>query len=245
MPNAIGDARVAITATAGDVIATHTTDLTISPSSPRISADDTREIRSGQAVVLPIPDRGIPGSNRARLTLHTRPNMKLGNRLLWLVRYPYGCVEQVVSAAFPQLYLKDILMVSDKSNEIAREIDDHINAAIRRLRRFRLSSGALSYWPGRSDPSMWGTLYAGHFLIEADALGYYVPDDLFYSWVQYQQSRALTTRDDLMIRTYRVYLLALANQPALGAMNLLKESSLAGYDGCGEMAVGIGVLSRG
>ena len=226
VPNAIGDARVEITATAGDVVTTHTTNLTISPSSPRISADDTREIRPGQAVALPIPDRGISGSNRARLTLHTRPNMKLGNRLLWLVRYPYGCVEQVVSAAFPQLYLKDILMVSDKSNEIAREIDDHINAAIRRLRRFRLSSGALSYWPGRSDPSLWGTLYAGHFLIEANALGYYVPDDLFYSWVQYEQSRALTTRDDLMIRTYRVYLLALANQPALGAMNLLKESSL-------------------
>ncbi len=66
----------------------------------------------------------------------------------------------------------------------------------------------------------------GRFLIEANALGYYVPDDLFESWVQYEQSRALTTRDDLMIRTYRVYLLALANQPALGAMNLLKESSL-------------------
>ncbi len=226
VPNAIGDARVEITATAGDVIATHTTDLTISPSSPRISADETREIRPGDAVVLPVPDRGIPGSNRARLTLHTRPNMKLGNRLLWLVQYPYGCVEQVVSAAFPQLYLKDILIVSDKSNEIAREMDEHINAAIRRLRRFRLSSGALSYWPGRSEPSIWGTLYAGHFLIEARALGYHVPDDLFESWVQYEQSRALTTRDDLMIRTYRVYLLALANQPALGAMNLLKESSL-------------------
>ena len=63
-------------------------------------------------------------------------------------------------------------------------------------------------------------------MIEANALGYYVPDDLFEGWVQYEQSRALTTRDDLMIRTYRVYLLALANQPALGAMNLLKESSL-------------------
>ena len=150
-PNAVGDARVVITATAGDVIATDMTDLTISPSSPRISADETREMRPGQVVELPIPDRGIPGSNRARLTLHTRPNIKLGNRLLWLVRYPYGCVEQVVSAVFPQLYLKDILMASDKPNAIAREIDEHINAAIRRLRRFQLSSGALSYWPGRSE----------------------------------------------------------------------------------------------
>ena len=225
-PNAVGDARVVITATAGDVIATDMTDLTISPSSPRISADETREMRPGQVVELPIPDRGIPGSNRARLTLHTRPNIKLGNRLLWLVRYPYGCVEQVVSAVFPQLYLKDILMASDKPNAIAREIDEHINAAIRRLRRFQLSSGALSYWPGRSVPSLWGTLYAGHFLIEARALGYHVPDDLFDSWVQHAQSRALTTRDDLMSRTYRVYLLALTDQPALGAMNLLKESSL-------------------
>jgi hypothetical protein len=178
----------------------------------------------------------------------------LDNRVLWLVQYPYGCVEQMVSAAFPQLYLKDIFIVSDKSNAIAREIDEHINAAIRRLRRFRLSSGALSYWPGRSEPSIWGTLYAGHFLIEARALGYHVPDDLFDSWVQYEQSRALTTRDDLMIRTYRVYLLALANQPALGAMNLLKESSLrdmtdvekwllaSAYHRAGSAAIASGIL---
>ena len=53
-----------------------------------------------------------------------------------------------------------------------------------------------------------------------------MPDDLFDSWVQHAQSRALTTRDDLMSRTYRVYLLALTDQPALGAMNLLKESNL-------------------
>jgi uncharacterized protein YfaS (alpha-2-macroglobulin family) len=73
---------------------------------------------------------------------------------------------------------------------------------------------------------VWGTNYAGHFLLEAEARGYPVPPDLKERWVRFQFSRSLTTEDALMTRVYRVFLLALAGRPSYGAMNLIKEGSL-------------------
>jgi uncharacterized protein YfaS (alpha-2-macroglobulin family) len=119
-----------------------------------------------------------------------------------------------------------MLKSTTKPAQVERDIDAHINAAIQRLRKFKLPSGDFSYWPGQSNPSVWGSLYAGHFLIEARALGYHVPEDLINDSLQHQQSRALTTRDNLLSRTYRVYLLSRTPQAALGPMNLLKENNL-------------------
>jgi len=112
------------------------------------------------------------------------------------------------------------------SNVNDKKIDENINSAIKRLRKFLTPSGAFSYWPGESEASIWATNYAGHFLIEADKLGYEVPSDLLENWLRFQQSRAITTNDNLLERTYRVYLLALSGTPQMGAMNLLKENSL-------------------
>ncbi|MEJ2634680.1 MAG: hypothetical protein P8184_05255 [Calditrichia bacterium] len=149
--------------------------------------------------------------------------LNIGWRMWWLIHYPYGCIEQTVSSVFPQLYLKNFIKSRQETDQ---KIDKNINAAIKRLLTFQLPSGAFSYWPGGKNPSIWGTNYAGHFLAEAKKLGYHVPADLFDNWLRFEKSRALTTRDGLMERTYRVYLLAEAGDPQLGPMNLLRENSL-------------------
>ena len=222
---AVGPAGVSIAATSEDVTTTHRTDLQVRPSSPRVYAFEEKEVLPGESVSFTVPDRGIPGSNHAQISLRRRPNLQFAHRLLWLIRYPYGCIEQVVSSVFPQLYLKEFLK-ERKSRRTEKEIDNNINAGISRLRKFQLPSGAFTYWPGNRDPSFWGTSYAGHFLVEARKLGYHVPQDVQANWLRHQKSQALTTRDDLTDRVYRVYLLALAGEPQIGPMNLLKEGSL-------------------
>ena len=148
------------------------------------------------------------------------------HRLLGLVRYPYGCIEQTVSAAFPLLYLGTLLEGVKYAGDATVDIDKYINSAIRKLRKFKLVSGGFTYWPGGSSVSAWGSLYTGHFLIEAGKLGYHVPQDLMANWLRYEKSRALTTKDNLMKRVYRVYLLALAGEYQIGPMNLLKETGI-------------------
>jgi uncharacterized protein YfaS (alpha-2-macroglobulin family) len=224
---AIGQAKITTRAASAKYSAQQVTDIEVRPSSPRIYDAEDKTLEPGQKVSFIIPDRGIPGSNNARISIRRRPNLNFNHRLIWLIRFPYGCIEQSISAVFPQLYLKDFLRdAGKKSKDIEKEIDNNINAGIERLRRFQTPSGGFSYWPGNTNVSEWGSNYAGHFLIEAKKLGYNVPDDLYNNWLRFQQRHAMSTREDLMVRLYRVYLLALAGQPEMGAMNFLKQNSL-------------------
>ena len=224
---AVGPATIVVEAQAGEAHAFQQTHLEVRPSSPPLYESDERSVSPGESVSFAVPNKGLPGTNQARISVRRRPNLNFDNQMLRLVRYPYGCVEQTVSAVFPQLYLKNLLdLEPEKRQIVAADIDERINAAIRRLRRFRLPDGSFSLWPGQSHTSVWGSIYAGHFLIEARRLGYHVPSDMYQDWLRYQQTQATLTRDHLTVRVYRVYLLALAGDPALGAMNLLKENAL-------------------
>jgi alpha-2-macroglobulin len=222
--NAVGQARVVFEAQAAGQSFRREVSIEVRPAAPRLYTSQTKEVKPGAATAFDIPAHGLEGTNRAHIRVQ-RLNYNFSNRLYRLLRYPYGCIEQTVSAAFPQLYLKDFIAPRQRP-EVGAEIDRHLNAAITRLRRFQLSDGSFSYWPGSSSASTWGGLYAGHFLVEARSLGYHVPDTMLDGWRRYQHSQSLLSREALMVRVYRVYLLALAGDAAVGPMNLLKENSL-------------------
>lgn len=220
---AVGTAKIELRAKSATESARYHSELAIRSASPRVRASQSKTLQPGEQVTLPLPDRGLPGSNRAVVSVHRRPKLNLDQRIYWLIQYPYGCIEQTVSAVFPQLYLQEFI---PKSRAAASDIDKDINLGIARLRKFRLSSGAFSYWPGGTKASEWGTLYAGHFLTEARQKGYHVPDDLFNGWLDYSLQQARLGEGKLMSRVYRVYLLSLAGKPSFSAMNLLKENQL-------------------
>jgi len=199
------------------------TEIDIRPSSPRIFETKYKSCKPGDRTSFKIPDKGLPGTNEAMIKISKLENLNLGHRLKWLMKYPYGCLEQTTSSVFPQIYLKNFMKTDKKDLE---EINNNINSGIKRLRKFQTKSGGFSYWPGRRSPSKWGTNYAGHFLIAAKKEGYFVPEDLFKKWLKYQKSESFKTGGSLKARSYRVYLLALAGKPNIGAMNLLKENDL-------------------
>ncbi|MDE2742317.1 MAG: MG2 domain-containing protein [Gemmatimonadota bacterium] len=224
---AVGSATVVVEATATEAHAARQTHLEVRPSSPPIYESTERGVRPGESVSFTVPHKGMPGTNQARISVRRWPNFNFDNQMLRLVRYPYGCLEQTVSSVFPQLYLKDLLDLKPEERRIvAADIDERINEAILRLRRFQLPDNSFSLWPGQRRLSAWGSTYAGHFLIEARSLGYHIPDDMLQGWLRHQHTQATLARDHLKVRAYRVYLLALAGDPALGAMNLLKENAL-------------------
>lgn len=199
------------------------TEINIRPASPRVNFNENKTGSKGQNFVFTIPSKGIKDSNKSVLTVSRKPKLNLSNRLEYLTNYPYGCVEQVISAVFPQLFLKDFVQTTDKGD---KSLDNKINDAIKSLRKFQLGNGSFAYWSGQPEGSVWGTNYAGHFLIEAQKKGYYVPDEMISNWFKYQNNQSLSTSDLILSRVYRVYLLALGGQPEFGAMNLLKENDL-------------------
>ncbi len=224
--NEVGFGSIKIKAISENFEVFYKIEITSRPNSPRLSNFTEKECRAGEDVVFEIPNDGIKGTNEATITIARMPKVNLSHRLNWLMQYPYGCLEQTTSAVFPQLYLKSFLKNTQTTNE---EIDKNINRGIQRLRKFQQPNGGFSYWPGGLGVSKWNTNYTGHFLVEAQRLGYFVPSELLANWVKFQQSMAITNSqmENLKTRVYRLYVLALSGNAEIGAMNLLKENELA------------------
>ena len=170
---------------------------------------------------------GLEGSNQSVLEVSSVPSLNLEKRLNYLLRYPHGCLEQTTSSVFPQLFLSNIMSLDKKK---LQKIEHHINKGIERLQRFKLASGDFSYWPGNDGHNnAWASIYAGQFLIEAKNKGYLVPQELLHDWLDYQRDEAqnyvVGSQQYSHTQAYRLFVLALAGRPQLGAMNRLRENS--------------------
>ena len=167
---------------------------------------------------------GLAGTNLATLEVSRVPPIDLGRRLEYLIAYPHGCLEQTVSAAFPQLVLGKLLELSPERQ--ARS-ETNVKAALERLRRFQATNGGFGYWPGDDDSNDWATNYAGHFALEAQKAGYLAPVGLVDQWTAFQRRRARAwvagEGQAELTQAYRLFTLALAGAPELGAMNQLRE----------------------
>ena len=222
--SSLGVDHLTITAKSGAETAVYETDIEVRASNPRVYNTSSGTLAAGAAWTQPITPNGMRGTNHGVLEVSAIPPLNLGRRLEELIRYPFGCLEQTTSSAFPLVYVPKLMEVNAGQRAA---IDDKIRKAIDRIKLFQLSSGGLAYWPGTNDPSHWGTSYAGHFLLEAEKAGYQVPSSLRDNWVRYQRDRAREwargERSDQLAQGYRLYLLALAGSPELGAMNRFRS----------------------
>jgi alpha-2-macroglobulin len=170
---------------------------------------------------------GVAGTNSATLEVSRLPPMDLTSRMDSLIRYPHGCIEQTTSSVFPQVLLSSLMELSP---ERTAEVQRNIQSGINRIRRFQNGFGGFSYWPGENATSDWGSTYAGHFLIEAERAGYVLPAGMRSKWLAYQKQMANrwvpSGSASALEQSYRLYTLALAGAPEIGAMNRLKENSL-------------------
>ncbi|MFP4016147.1 MAG: alpha-2-macroglobulin family protein [Halanaerobiales bacterium] len=221
----IGKADIIISADAenSDYFTDKKVEMPVRPYNPYIYSSSEQIADSGEVVEFRVPEAGIAGTAAAQLSISSMKGLNINHRVKWLLRYPYGCIEQTTSAVFPQLYLP---AVSEFDHEELMEIDENINAAILRIRDYQLNNGGFSYWPNGSYVNQWGTNYAGHFLLEARRKGYRVPDDLINNWSAYQEKAARANEGDFLTRAYRLFLLAMADRPVLSSMNYMRESQL-------------------
>ncbi len=226
----VGQGLVKFEARSGEHRAAAQIYLDVRSPNPPTTTRWHRVLEPGEVWNESVVPHGLPGTNEIALEVSAVPPLDLERRLHYLISYPYGCLEQVTSAVFPQLYLPTLLKLEDaRKNEIQRNVQDGIH----RLSGFQLPNGGFTYWPGgfyspnerlRED---WTTTYAGHFLVEAKGLGYAVPDAMLSNWTRYQRATAQSwngaNHAEIMDQAYRLYTLALAREPEIGAMNRLRE----------------------
>lgn len=225
---ALGTGKVKVIAKSGKLEASYDIEMNIIPRNPVTIDVADKVISSGESWNYEYRPIGMTGENSAYIEISSLPSLNIEQRLGYLIRYPHGCIEQTTSAVFAQLFLDKLMVLPDSEQ---KEVQRNVEAAIKRLKSFQLGSGGFSYWPGNNYPNNWGSNYAGHFLLEAKKAGYLVPEGMLSSWTDYQSSKAeawgdLSTDDDSdLIQAYRLYSLALAGSPSLGAMNRMKEDT--------------------
>jgi uncharacterized protein YfaS (alpha-2-macroglobulin family) len=220
----LGVTTTTVEATSGTERAAQSIELDVRMSTQRAVDAVGATLEPGESWEPAVSLPGLPGTNEVTLEVSRTPPIDLGRRLQYLLRYPHGCVEQTVSSAFPQLYLGRLLELSESQED---RIETNVKAALERLQSFQTSDGGFGYWPGDDDPNDWVTNYAGHFVLEAKAAGYLAPPGMLDQWTRFQSRRARAWvagagRAEL-VQAYRLFTLALAGAPELGAMNQLRE----------------------
>ncbi|HET7896304.1 MAG TPA: alpha-2-macroglobulin family protein, partial [Flavisolibacter sp.] len=203
------------------------TEISVRPPSTIQKRTGSGVIAGGQTQTINIPQGDfLAGSFRYDLVVSRSPVVQVADQLQYLITYPYGCTEQTVSAAFPQLYYGDLvdalkLNASGKQNAAANVME-----AIRKIKMRQLYNGAVTLWDGEDKESWWATVYAAHFLLEARKAGYDVDNSLLETMLSYLDNRlrTKTTIEYYYNRdqhrkiapkevAYSLYVLALAARP--------------------------------
>lgn len=228
---AVGTGKIRISARGGNETANSETEIEVRNPNPYITVVLDTVVQAGSKAGMNWTAAGMAGTRKGILEVSSFPPVNLSKRLSELITYPYGCVEQTTSAVFPQLFLNGIveLTTAEKSR-----IDVNIRTGIQKLVTFQRPDGGLAYWPGASQSDEWSGCYVGHFMLEAQKRGYNTSATFMESWKRYQRNKAVNwvrtngSYSDF-IQAYRLYTLALAGAPELGAMNRLREQrGLAG-----------------
>ena len=214
------------------------TEISIRPASPLQKISGSGSIAGGanQKINIGLNDF-IPSSVAYKLVVSRSPALELGDHLRYLVEYPYGCTEQTVSAAFPQLYYGDMADLMGLNQKLKTNANSNILEAIRKIKMRQTYKGGIMLWDNDDIEHWWATIYAAHFLLEAKKAGFDVDNSLIETTLAYINNR-LKSRETINYyynRTqskiiapkevaYGLYVLALAGKANVSAMNYYKSN---------------------
>ncbi|MBI3235821.1 MAG: alpha-2-macroglobulin family protein, partial [Bacteroidetes bacterium] len=236
----MGQGHIDINYKTNSELYTNATDITIRPSAGLQKLADGGVLSGGIAKNVSFSSDFIPQYSKAKLVVSKSPMVQFAKNIDYLVHYPYGCVEQTISAAFPQMYFAELMPYMQNSKVNNYNAKYNVQEAIKKLNGMQLYNGAMSYWPGESYESHWGTAYAAHFLIEARKAGYEVNNQVIDRCIEYLKGK-LQYKETKVYRiyvdnswkeksilsheyAYSVYVMALDGKSDISSMNYMKNN---------------------
>ncbi|GAB3245793.1 alpha-2-macroglobulin family protein [Larkinella harenae] len=251
--NAIGAGNITVLVKGLKETFSESIDLTVRPVTSLLKTATSGVVTTNQSQIIDLTNAFMPGTVRSQLLVSRSPMVQLGKELSYLLGYPYGCMEQTISKAFPQLYFAELLKTVGKPGTyFVRSGENDLNpnytvqAAIRRIESMQLADGGFSMWPGTPKEDGWSSAYAVHFLTEARRAGFEVNPSVYSKALDrlttrtnnpaleeeiiYQETgnivRKIVSRQNL----YSLYTLSLSGQPNRSAMNYYKNTALRPND---------------
>ncbi|NDV47524.1 alpha-2-macroglobulin [Paludibacter sp. 221] len=227
-----GVEKVTVTATGGGKTSRETIEIDVRNPNPAVIVADNKLLNAGETANFAYH---LSGNNAdddwVKLEVSRIPSVDISRRFDFLYDYQHYCTEQLTSRALPLLYVDRFKEVNSTEGQTIRK---NVLEAIQNLYGRQLANGGFVYWTGQTSVNEWVTSYAGHFLVAAKEKGYNVNNGVIERWKSYQRRTAQNwtassstsnyySYDSELQQAYRLYTLALAGSPELGAMNLMKE----------------------
>lgn len=178
---AIGIGKVIVKVNAFSETFVNQTEISVRPASPLLKTSASGVIAGGQQGAIDLRSSFIPPTSSSQVVLSRSPLVQGGGKALsTLLGYPYGCLEQTISKAFPQIYFADLTramaapVYTVKTGESDFNPMTNVQQAVRKVESQQLFNGGMGMWPGATHEDWWTTAYAVHFLEEARRAGFEV-----------------------------------------------------------------------
>jgi uncharacterized protein YfaS (alpha-2-macroglobulin family) len=226
--NRAGDVRFLLTAEGNGEKTRSTAELSLRADLPARTVERAGDIVNDTIeLTAEALDAFRPETARRELRLSPLPLVQFTGKLRYLLHYPYGCVEQTTSSAFPLVYFSDLAKELDPELFSKSDPDVFVQEGIRRLATMQLSNGGFSMWPDGDTMQPWGSIYATHFLVEARWAGHHV-DALLYdraleSLNKDSKPSEEPNWEELQRVTYALYVLARAGKSDLGMLDFVRD----------------------
>ncbi len=183
-----------------------------------ISREEIASLPPGQdyvadrRLVQDVLPRGAQVAVNLSSTLPAYTNIR--GQMRWLKAYPYGCVEQIVSAAFPLLWFE-----ADAGSGRA-QVQESIDTLLDR----QSGAGSFAIWGPGSSGDQFSSIFALDFLVEAKAKNYVVPEDALRRGANWMKLVASSDSYSDTSRAYAFYVLARLGQMNLSEMRYFSDA---------------------
>ncbi len=203
----LGSAKVTFNAVAGDKSGSIDATLSVRPATPFATYIESGNTQA-TSKTLDIMSSLYPEHRSVDATLSTSPLILVFGLQRYLDNFPYGCTEQLTSKALPLIAMNSQSGFTKDNSQI----NEKVNATIQMLSQRQMSNGGFSYWPGLGDNqgNTFASVYALHFLTEARAQGFNVPNEMFFNGITYLKelaSKNASNIDEARIQAYAIYIL--------------------------------------
>jgi uncharacterized protein YfaS (alpha-2-macroglobulin family) len=177
--DAYGLAPLKLSVSAGPLSLVREAALQVQPATPLVR--ESRRIRlepgATQAVDRTLLDAYWAGSAALSLSVSNTPPIDIREQVRGLLTYPYGCLEQTTSSAYPLLFIDDEAARRWGMTPVPREERaKRLEGAFARLAGLQQPRGGYGLWAAGNPYEAWLTAYVTGFLQDARDAGFAVPE---------------------------------------------------------------------
>ena len=171
----------------------------------------------------------LQGRGELEITLSTSRMLEGAAALDYVLKYPYGCVEQTTSSLMPWLKLQSLQKAAPILGRPPAEIRSALQSGADRLLSMQTEEGGLGYWPGADRPVFWGSAYGGFALVLAEESGARVSETRLENLLEYLQQELKDPPfkkrpEKLVEQSLALYTLARAGTPNKAYQNVFFEN---------------------